>query len=231
MRLPLVFWHCLLGDRNGIRPAKKVTGEVLAWLFVWSEVQTCIWPSWCHSHSLSLASVKFRLVLPSWYRLTWIVPEKGPLNRCVYVFKLCGCWRLVILCDDRQLKVYICGYELQSDCSYITFCSNYPWDYWNVSHSQIFFSVMVAFCYVQYAVSTIVLCRSDVSYYDGLSETILSVALVRPKPGLLYNLCLTAVTTCLLYTDFPFWNKKHDLINDIDYRLAYVPFWDQKMWF
>jgi len=83
---------------------------------------------------------------------------------------------------------------------------------------------MVAFCYVQYAVSTIVLCRSDVSYYDGLSETILSVALVRPKPGLLYNLCLTAVTTYLLYTDFPFRNKKHDLINDIDYRLAYVPF-------
>jgi len=29
---------------------------------VWSEVQTCIWPSWCHCHSLSLASVKSRLV-------------------------------------------------------------------------------------------------------------------------------------------------------------------------
>jgi len=30
-----------------------------------------------------------------------------------------------------------------------------------------------------------VICRSDVAYYDSLSETILSVALVRPKPGLL----------------------------------------------
>jgi len=43
---------------------------VLAWLSVWSEVQTCIWPSWCHCHSQSLASVKSRLVLPFWYRLT-----------------------------------------------------------------------------------------------------------------------------------------------------------------
>ena len=50
-----------------------------------SEVQTCIWPSWCHCHSLSLASVKSRLVLPFWYRLTRIVPEKGPLNVCVCV--------------------------------------------------------------------------------------------------------------------------------------------------
>jgi len=31
-----------------------------------------------HCHSLSLASVKSRLVLPFWYRLTWVVPEKGP---------------------------------------------------------------------------------------------------------------------------------------------------------
>ena len=38
--------------------------------------------------SLSLASVKSRLVLPFWYRLTWVVPEKGPLNGCVCVFQL-----------------------------------------------------------------------------------------------------------------------------------------------
>ena len=34
---------------------------------------------------LSLASVKSRLVLPFWYRLTWVVPEKEPLNGCVCV--------------------------------------------------------------------------------------------------------------------------------------------------
>ena len=42
--------------------------------------------SGCHCHSLSLASVKSRLVLPFWYRLTWVVPDKGPLNGC-YVRK------------------------------------------------------------------------------------------------------------------------------------------------
>ena len=29
-------------------------GGVLPWLSVWSEVQTCIWPSWCYCHSLSV---------------------------------------------------------------------------------------------------------------------------------------------------------------------------------
>jgi len=34
------------------------------------------------------ASVKSRLVLPFWYRLTWVVPEKWPLNGCVCVLLL-----------------------------------------------------------------------------------------------------------------------------------------------
>ena len=59
-----------------------LSGGVLAWLPVWSEVQTCIWPSWCHCHSLSVASVKSRLVLPFWYRLTRVVPDKGPFKVC-----------------------------------------------------------------------------------------------------------------------------------------------------
>ena len=83
--MPSVLWHCWLGGRKGIRPVKKLSGGVLAWLFLWSDVQTCIWPSWCHCHSLSLASVKSRLVSPFWYRLTWVIPEKWPLNGCVLV--------------------------------------------------------------------------------------------------------------------------------------------------
>ena len=31
------------------------------------------------------ASVKSSLVLPFWYRPTWVVLEKGPLNGCVCV--------------------------------------------------------------------------------------------------------------------------------------------------
>ena len=52
----------LVGRQEGHPACKKLGGEVLAWLSVWSEMQTCIWPSWCHCHSLSLASVKSRLV-------------------------------------------------------------------------------------------------------------------------------------------------------------------------
>jgi len=46
-----------LGGRKGMRPVKKLSGGVLAWLCIWSKVQICIWPSWCRCHSLSLAPV------------------------------------------------------------------------------------------------------------------------------------------------------------------------------
>ena len=59
---------------------KKLSGEVLAWLSVWNKVQTCIQPSWCHCHSLSLAPVKSRFVLRFWYWPTRVVLEKGLLN-------------------------------------------------------------------------------------------------------------------------------------------------------
>ena len=35
----------LVGRQEGHPACKKLTGGVLAWLSVWSEVQTCIWPS------------------------------------------------------------------------------------------------------------------------------------------------------------------------------------------
>ena len=67
----------LVGWQEGHLACKNLSGGVLAWLSVWSEVQTCV------CHSLSLASVKSRLVLPFWYRLTQVVPGKGLLNGCV----------------------------------------------------------------------------------------------------------------------------------------------------
>ena len=77
-----MLWRCWLGGKKGIRPVK--IWVVGCWqVSDWSEVQTCIWPSWCHCHSLSLASVKSRLLLLFWYWLTGIVPDKGPLNGCV----------------------------------------------------------------------------------------------------------------------------------------------------
>ena len=35
----------LAGRQEGHPACKKLSGEVLAWLSVWSEVQTCVWPS------------------------------------------------------------------------------------------------------------------------------------------------------------------------------------------
>ena len=89
----------LVGQQEGHPACKQLSGGLLAWLSVWSEVQTCIWPSGCHCHSLSLASVKSRMVLPFWYRLTQVVPDKGPLNGCV-----CKC---VVQILDNFLQVIL----------------------------------------------------------------------------------------------------------------------------
>jgi len=107
--MPSVLWRCWLGGRKGIRPVKKLSGGVLAWLSVWSEVQACIRPSGFHCHSLSLASVKSRLVLPFWYRPTWVVPDKGSLDGCV-----CVCWAVYqfIFCEEFSTLLFPC-YMLQ----------------------------------------------------------------------------------------------------------------------
>jgi len=72
----------LVGRQEGHPACKKLSGGVLAWFSVWTEMPTCIWPSWCYCHSLSLTSVKSRLILPFWYRLTRVVLDKGLLNGC-----------------------------------------------------------------------------------------------------------------------------------------------------
>ena len=87
----------LVGWQEGHPACKKLRGGVLAWLSVWSEVQTCIWSSWCHCQSLCLASVKSRLVLPFWYWLTRVLTDKGPLNGCVCV-RMWICYCFVCIC-------------------------------------------------------------------------------------------------------------------------------------
>ena len=100
----------LVGRQEGHPSCKKLNGGVLAWLSVCSEVQTCIWPSWCHCHSLSLASAKSRLVLPFWYRLTRVVSEKGRLVRIVHSMDVSEfeseyecCWNPIIL-DKSEIR-------------------------------------------------------------------------------------------------------------------------------
>jgi len=73
---------------------------------------TCILPSWCHCHLLSLVSVKSRLVYLSGYRLTKVVPNKGPLNvrLCVCVFTVTNCFLILhrFLCH-LCLHILVCG--------------------------------------------------------------------------------------------------------------------------
>ena len=52
----------MVGQQEGHSACKNLSGAVLAWLSVWGEVQICIWPSWWHRHSLSLAPVN-----PDWF--------------------------------------------------------------------------------------------------------------------------------------------------------------------
>ena len=73
----------LVGWQEGHPACKKLSGEVLAWLSVWSEVQMiCIWSSWCRCYPIISCSSKIQNGLFFWCRLTQVVLEKRPLNRC-----------------------------------------------------------------------------------------------------------------------------------------------------
>jgi len=67
----------LVGRQEGHPACKKLSGGVLAWLSVWSEVQMiCIWSSWCHCHPVISCSGKIQNGLPFWCRHTQVVLEK-----------------------------------------------------------------------------------------------------------------------------------------------------------
>ena len=100
--LPSVLWRCWLGGRKGIRLVKNWVVGCWRGYLSGARCRLAYGPADATCHSLSLASVKSRLVLPFWYRLTWVVPDKGPLNVCVcvcYAIHVCVrtkwcCWRV-----------------------------------------------------------------------------------------------------------------------------------------
>jgi len=77
---PSVRWRCWLGGRH---PACKKTEWWGAGVVICLEQGADL--HMAQQMPLSLASVKSRLVLPFWYRLTWVVLDNGPLNGCVCV--------------------------------------------------------------------------------------------------------------------------------------------------
>jgi len=112
----------LVGQQEGHPACKNLSGGVLVWLSVWSEVHTCIWPSWCYCHSLSHVSVKSRLVFPFWYQLTRVVPRKG-CEMCVCVC-VCVCFGYIYPRESEGLCFYrrwfVCLFVCLSVCLFVT---------------------------------------------------------------------------------------------------------------
>ena len=71
---PSVLWRCWLGGRKGIRPVKN-----------W--VVGC-WRGYLVERGADLHTAQLMplpLTVCCWFQLTWVVPDKGLLNGCVYV--------------------------------------------------------------------------------------------------------------------------------------------------
>ena len=79
-----VLWRLLVGQQEGHPACKKLSGEVLAWLSVWSEVQTCIRPSWCEIR------IGFTFLVPTQLRS----PGKWAVIRVCVCVCVCVCLAL-----------------------------------------------------------------------------------------------------------------------------------------
>ena len=73
---------------------------VLIWQSAWGEVQTCIWPSWCHCHSLSLAPKN-----PDWLNLY----GTGSPHACMSVHA----------CVRECARTCTCVHILLTECKWI----------------------------------------------------------------------------------------------------------------
>jgi len=62
------------------------------------------------------ASVKSRLVLPLWYRLTRVVTDKGPLNVCVCSVVVVVLVMLIVVVSARGIVLLLClSLQLQNN--------------------------------------------------------------------------------------------------------------------
>jgi len=113
----------LVGRQEG---HKKLSGGVLAWLSFWSEVQTCIRPSWCHCHSLSLASVKSR------FGFTFLVPAHlgSPGKRAIK--RVCVCVN-----GSSNVPVMAEKYHSVRKSSFVCLLSVEIWNYSSVGRNPL----------------------------------------------------------------------------------------------
>jgi len=103
-----------------------LTGGVLTWLSVWSEVQTLSTAQLMPLPLTVSCFSKIQLVLPFWYRLTAVVPDKGPLNGCVCVCVLCNYYYSTASCASHIDAAYGCGCVDVSGLSVWCVCCSRP---------------------------------------------------------------------------------------------------------
>jgi len=89
--MPSVLWRCWLGGRKGIRPAKNLFFSVC--FFLSYDNQTCMWPSWCHCHSLVSCFSKIQI------GFAFLVPAHpgNPGKRAVKRVCVCVCVHISVL--------------------------------------------------------------------------------------------------------------------------------------
>jgi len=130
-------FDCWLDGRKGIQPIKS------GW---WGAgVVICLgWSVGLHMAQLMplpitiSCSSKCRLVLPFWYRLTQVVPDKGPLN-----VSLPPWWNKVYI----YITLLPTGIMVMSICLSVGVCSwAYLWKQWTTHTNFAEFSVQCAFC-------------------------------------------------------------------------------------
>jgi len=75
-----MLWRCWLGGRKSSRPVKNwVLG---CWRGYLPEARCTL--AYGPADATATHFSKIQIGLPFWYRLTRVVPDKGPLNGCVY---------------------------------------------------------------------------------------------------------------------------------------------------
>jgi len=114
---------CWLGDRKGILPVKTECWYAGMVIWLWGEVQICMWPSWDHCHSLSLAPVN-----PDWFYLPGFAflvladtgsPVQNPEScKMVVVVVVIVVVNSVVMLLQYRLFVVV----KLSDCVYLSTC-------------------------------------------------------------------------------------------------------------
>ena len=107
----------LLVGREEVHPAsayKKLSDEVLAWLYVWRKVwMICTWSSWCHCHPIISRLIKIQISLTFLVLVYPFCPGKGAVKWVSYP----TCKNIVDFIRSINVYVYELGIERVQACT------------------------------------------------------------------------------------------------------------------